>query len=161
MWCQGIALDWCTCLPGHTGDGLLKCDPCPLRTFKLDDGNENCTECGPDTYGLTLNSTSNSSCLPCPEHSISHESRNQCVCRGGYYGAQTMPSTYVLAMRCLGLTCRMPLPGPMQPADVPCVICPEGTWCTGGVSDTCPDSKLSTIPGSDSPEVSHAMSGTD
>lgn len=124
---QGIALDWCTCLPGHTGDGLLKCDPCPLRTFKLDDGNENCTECGPDTYGLTLNSTSNSSCLPCPEHSISHESRNQCVCRGGYYG-------------------------PMQPADVPCVICPEGTWCTGGVSDTCPDSKLSTIPGSDSPE---------
>ncbi|KAJ1471146.1 hypothetical protein T484DRAFT_1640410 [Baffinella frigidus] len=101
--------------------GAFACKGCPLKTSSVSGSNgEQCTACEVGTYKSV---TGSGECSTCPDGTSSIAGTTVvtgCTCLGGYVGS----------------------------AGTVCTICPENTYCVGGVLTDCPSNGVSE-PGSD------------
>ena len=90
----------CNCSSGFTGPNGGPCLPCPLGTYKNNNGSSSCSMCPANTYSETLASTNTSNCLPCALQSLAPSgtsSRSQCLCAAGSTGANGGPCNDCIA----------------------------------------------------------------
>ena len=77
----------CLCDFGYTGSNAAGCVPCIAGTFKARTGAEACTDCRANTYSDLAAQTSNATCTPCYDNSISlpgSDHIDDCSCAAGF-----------------------------------------------------------------------------
>jgi hypothetical protein len=81
----------CRCLPGNTPLDVLVplkgCRACHPGQYKPGVSNLQCSSCDFNTYQPEYGAVSSTSCLPCPNHSLSLSSTGSiegCICESGY-----------------------------------------------------------------------------
>jgi hypothetical protein len=145
----------CVCKPGYRGDAAAgtPCFPCPPNTFcsggiiglcaanalapAMSDAAEDCA-CVSGYYGNP------SSCQSCPANSF---------CPGGLYAINCTNNAVSPARSTSGDACYCD-PGYVGVRNAPCVLCPPGSWCWTGVSNSCPAHSTTTAGASRSSECS-------
>lgn len=77
---------------------------------------EQCTNCGADTFSTVIGATSSTTCVTCPAFSTSSPSQTSCLCNAGYTGDST--------------TCALCVAGTYKNAagSASCVVCATGKY---------------------------------
>jgi hypothetical protein len=77
----------CLCNLGFTGSNALSCSACIAGKFKPTTGADACTNCPANYYSGLPARTSNATCTPCYENSVSlagSDTIDDCSCSAGY-----------------------------------------------------------------------------
>ena len=130
----------CVCKPGYQGDASAgtPCSPCPPGKFcsgglidlcavnalapPLSSRAEDCA-CVPGFYGSRL------ACKQCP---VNH------FCSGGGLNATKCTSNAFAPVQSTSKDACTCVAGYHGTGNTQCVLCPSGSWCWGGIANTCP-----------------------
>ncbi|EKX31733.1 hypothetical protein GUITHDRAFT_122074 [Guillardia theta CCMP2712] len=130
----------CHCMQGFHGRNGTACQPCPVGTYKIPEGDFPCTFCSDGTYSTVLASPSPTVCTDCPEHSTSFQPSlayvSSCVCVPGYTGGSGACSA-----------CPIGTYKATYGADY-CSLCPNNTYSeavAANASATCLDCRSNSI----------------
>jgi hypothetical protein len=77
---------FCLCNAGFGGTGRSDCTSCAPGTYKEVVKSETCSLCSTNTYSTAVQALNGSTCLSCPNNSVSGRGRFDCDCIRGYEG---------------------------------------------------------------------------
>jgi hypothetical protein len=143
-----ISISQCVCKPGYQGfaSAGTPCSPCPPGKFcsgglidlcaanalapPMSDAADDCA-CVPGFYGHRL------ACKECP---VNH------FCSGGTLNATKCPSNAVSpAQSTSSDSCGCVAGYHQANGSSQCTLCPLGSWCWGGIANTCPADSISAV----------------
>jgi hypothetical protein len=119
----------CSCAPGFTGPDRSDCSACPAGSFKPVTGFRSCELCEKSKYAEAPSSTT---CTSCPEGAVGpvgSNNRSKCACNAGFMPDQRVPPSVNVCLECQA--------GKFSLVDLPCQLCPSGSYSDGPRSGKC------------------------
>ena len=115
----------CQCNTGFGGSGRSDCKSCAAGTYKDKVRVGSCSLCAVNTYSTAVQATNVSTCLSCPNNSVSVAGRFECECNFGYEGGM--------------FECAACVPGKFKRflGTSSCMDCPANTEATGAAWKVC------------------------
>ncbi len=115
---------FCLCNAGFGGTGRSDCPSCARGTYKEVAKSVTCSLCWTNTYSTAVQALNRSTCLSCPNNSVSGPGRFDCDCIAGYEG---------------NMNCSACVPGKYKNVlgTSPCLDCPANMEARGFASVVC------------------------
>jgi hypothetical protein len=116
---------FCPCNAGFGGTGRSDCPSCARGTYKEVVKSATCSLCSTNTYSTAVQALNVSTCLSCPNNSVSGQGRFDCDCNFGYEGDM--------------FNCTACVPGKYKNVlgRGPCLDCPANMEAKGFASIVC------------------------
>jgi len=115
----------CHCNAGFGGTGRSDCISCASGKYKEEVKSATCSLCSTNTYSTAVQALNKSTCLSCPNNSVSGPGRFDCDCIAGYEGDMFSCSACMSGKfkRVLGTSACVDCPANMEAPGFASVVC--------------------------------------